>query len=118
MEGEPDQIAERVRQDTANSQKSSRTHALPAQRWHLPSPCRPSAFQQWVRGRLRTVIDETEVLVRVEKAVEGVEQRLLHFAQAQTDRQPDGQVPPRNQHDEQCSSGLRKSATGGRKDVP
>jgi hypothetical protein len=63
------------------------------------------------------VTGEIEGLVRVERAVAGVEQRLPRFASAQSGRQPDGQDRPKSQHDEQCNSELRKSAIGGRRDA-
>src|SRR5580658_8630047 len=115
--GEPAPTGVSWRQGTANSQKSSGTCALPIQRWRLPSAYSPLALQPWARGRRRTVTGEIEVLVRVERAVAGVEQRLQRFASAQSGRQPDGQDRPKSQHDEQCNSGLRKSAIGGRKDA-
>src|SRR5689334_20253677 len=117
IESEADQVCAPERQDRLGSQKSSRKHALPTQRWLPPSVSRASAFQKWVRRRLRTVIDKTLVLVRAGKAAARGARRLQHFARAKSDRQTDGRVLRENQRDEQCSSGLRKIATGGRKDA-
>src|SRR5579859_6759376 len=118
IEDEPDQEAGSARPDTINSQRSSRRHALPIQRWRLPSVCPKPAFRELARRRLRTVIDETEVLLRVGKGGEAALQHLQYFEYAQPDHQRDGQVPPGNQHDGRCNSGLRKSATGKRKGAP
>src|ERR1035438_3221567 len=111
IEGAPDQVAAPVRPDTTSSPKSSKTHALPIQRPPLPSAYPLSAFLQSVRGRRRTVTNKTEVLVRVGRDVEEVSQHRQHFVVARSHPQRDGQVPPGNQRDGQCSSGRRKSAT-------